>query len=302
MKVPLRKFSGLFQVQSLAPITRFLWVLSFISCIAVILFGIWAFFADFFNFNQNVETKSFKIVLAVLFSMVLPALGLVVGYTKIHRKAGICLRGMRITRDGLEIGKLSLDLDSAGSINSWKKLQADNNAEGSWIPAKNIEDEALDFVIVLRTKGDGTSLVFFERFVVYSKEEVLYQLIGKNSNEILWFDIVAFSNGSFQLFEDTDGIPSSLLAHFLELLAETLSLCSFSHAYSCTLKIVSGPNRLGDVLATGMLGGTSIREKANKLREKQTLENIFDVNFARFLRQFLRERNWSCSIEDKYIS
>ncbi len=207
-----------------------MWILAVISFLAVLFFGAWAFFADFFGFKQNSETKIFEVVLAVFFTMILPLFGIAVGFTKIRQKAGMYLRGMRVTRHGLEIGTLSLDLNSAGSINFWEKLQADNNVEGTWIPAKNIEDQALEFVIVLRTKGDGTNLIFFERFVVCSKKEVLYQLIGKNSNEILWYDLVAFSNGSFLLFEDTDGIPPSQLFHFLELLAETLALCSFSHS------------------------------------------------------------------------
>ncbi len=302
MKAPLRDFSGLFQVESHASFIRFLWILSVISCLAGLFFGVWAFFADYFDFSQNLETKIFEIFLAVFFTMILPVLGLVVGFTKIRQKAGVYLRGMRVTHHGLEIGTLSLTLNSAGSINIWKKLQSDNNVEGNWVPAKNIEDQALKFVIVLRTKGDGTSLVYFERFVVLSKKEVLYQLIGKNSNQILWNDLVALLNGSFQLLEDTNGIQPNQLFHFLELLADIISICSFSHAPSCTLKIVSSPDSLGDVLAIGMLGGTSIRENSQDLREKKTLENIFDITFARFLRKFLRERNWSYSTEDRDIS
>jgi hypothetical protein len=302
MKTTLQNFNGLFHVDSHKPSTRFLWILSVLLFLSVIIFGIWGIVVDFFDLHQNLEPQFAEIALVIFFTLVLPALGFIVGLVKIQQKLGIYLRGIRVTNKDLEIGTLTLDLDSAGTGTIWERFKSDNIVVGNWKQQKSINNEALDIEIVLRTAPDATNLFFFERFVFLSRKEILYQLIGKNSNEILWNDLVALSNGSVQLLEDTNGIASNSLFHFLEQLADIISICRPSHPPSCTLKIVTSPTSLGNVLATGMLGGAIISERKNYFSDKNTLENIFDKTFARSLRKFLKERDWKYSTEDVNIS
>lgn len=301
MKTTLQNLSGLFQVESHTPSIRFLWILSSLLCLALLIFGIWAVDVDLFDLRQNIAPKYFEIALAVFFTLALPALGLILGLTKILQKAGIYLRGFRVTNKGLEIGTLTLDLDSAGCENIWKKLKFDDVVTGNWIQGKIINNEDLEFVIGLRTEGETTSLVFFEKFVVLSKGKVLYQLIGKNSTEILWNNLVALSNGSFQLLEDTNGISSNHLFGFLELLDDIIYSYRPFHSSSRTLHIVTSPINLGNVLATGMLGGAIVTERVIHLKDKKIFENYSDTTFARSLKKFLTERKGSCSTKEKNI-
>ncbi len=294
MKTNLQNFSGFFQVDSHTRSTRFLWMLWISICLAVLTFGIWAIVVDFFFQTQSQEPFFFEMALVIFFTLVLPALGLIIGSTKIRLKPGIYLRGIRITNSGIEVGTLTVDLDSVGPRNIWEKTNSGNILEGNWTQQKTIKNKAIDILLVLRTGRDAMRRIFFERFVITSREEILYQLIGKNSTETVWNDLVTMSNGSFQLLGDSDGVPTNHLFQPLELAADVISTCRPSNPPSCTLKIVSNSTNLGNVLASGMLGGTIIAG-VNYPRDKEPLENISDKNFVKSLRKFVKERGWSLS-------
>jgi hypothetical protein len=297
MKITLQNFSGFFQVELHKPSTRLLWILSVISCLTVIIFGIWGLSVDFFGLRHNIKLHFFAIALVVFLTIVLPALVLIIGLPKMRQKAGVYLRGVRATNQGFEIGTLTLDLDSTRLKNLWGKLDFDNIVAGDWTQEKNISNKAIDIVIVLRAQANSTNFVFFERLIVLSREKILYQLIEKNSNENVLENLVALSNGSFQLIENTNGTYPNYLMELLEVLANIISICRPSRPPHCTLKIVTSPIKQGNALATGILGGLFIPERVKDSRGKNTLEILFDANFSNFLRNFLRERNWSYSIE-----
>jgi len=302
MKTTLQNFSGLFQVESHKPSTRFLWILTTLLCLAILTFGIWTIFVDLFDFRQNIEKKHFEIVLKVIFILVLPTWGLIFGSIKILQKPGVYLRGFRVTNKGIEIGTLALNQDSDGCQNILEKIKFDNIVVGDWIQKKNINSDELDFIIVLRIEGEATKLVFFEKLVVLSAAKILYQLIGKNSTQIIWNDLVALSNGSFLLLEDTNGVSSNQLFNFLEILDDLVSSYRAFHSSSCTLNIVKSPTNLGNVLATGMLGCTIVTERIIHQKDKKKFEDFSDTTFARSLRKFLHDRGWSYSTKDKPIA
>lgn len=297
MKITLQNFSGFFQIELHKPSTRLLWTFSAISCLTVIIFGIWGISVDFFDLRHNIELHFFSIFLVIFLTIVLPALVLIIALPKMRQQTGVYLRGIRATNQGLEIGTLTLDIDSTRLRNIWKKLDFDNIDAGEWTQKKNIYNKDIDIVIVLRTQGDSTNFVFFDRLIVLSKEKILYQVLGKNSNENVLENIVALSNGYFQLIEDTKGIHPNHLSGLLEIFANIISACRPSRPPHCTLKIVSSPVKQGNALATGILGGLFISERDKYSGEKKTLEILFGANFSIFLQNFLQENNWSCSIE-----
>lgn len=297
MKITLQNFSGFFQVELHKPSTRLLWALSAIACLTVIIFGIWGISVDFFSLRHNIKLHYFAIVLVMFLTIVLPALVLIIALPKMRQQAGVYLRGIRATNQGIEIGTLTLDIDSTRLTNIWKKLEFDNIDAGKWTQKKNFYNKDIDIVIVLRAEVNSTNFVFFEQLIVLSKEKVLYQLLGKSSNENVLEDLVAILNGSFQLIEDTNGIHPYYLSNLLEILANIISTCRPFRPPHCTLKIISSPVKQGSALTTGILGGLMISERINYSRDQNTLEILFGANFSVYLHNFLREKNWSYSIE-----
>jgi hypothetical protein len=269
-------------------------MLSIPICLSIITFGIWSIVTDSFDLTQNLELQFWGMAVVILITLVLPALGLIIGSAKIRQKPGVYLRGIRVTNLGIEIGTLIVDLDSVGPRNIWEKTNSGNILEGNWTHQKTIKNKAIDILIVLRAGCDEAKLIFFERFVITSREESLYQLIGTSSAEIHRNDLVAISNGSFQLLGDTYGVTTNHLFQHLGLVADVLSTCRPSNPPSCTLKIVPSPASHANVLAFGVLGGI-ITEGVNYSRDKEPLENFSDKNFAKSLGIFLKERGWRFS-------
>ena len=65
-------------------------------------------------------------------------------------------------------------------------------------------------------------------------------MIGNNSPENHCKDLVAVSNGSFELLANYNGIPPDQLLQLLGRAADIISTCRISPPPSCTLKIAPG--------------------------------------------------------------
>ncbi len=295
MTTKLQDFSGLFRVDLHTRSTRFLWILSVLLSSSIIIFGIWALVINLYNLNQDTESRFLAIALALFLTVLLPAFTLIIGVVKIRQKPGVYLRGIRIKNTKLEVGTLTLDVDSVTPGKTWPDSKFDNIVIDNWRQERTIGNDALEFLIVLRTRGDATDLFFFDKLVAVSKGVIQYQLIGKKSNEIIYNDIVIVSKGSFQLFDDTKGIPFPHLIQSLEMLANIFSTCRHYLNRSCTLKIVSSPNNLGNVLATGVLGGAIIEGRKKHYGNGQTLEECTNENVALLLKKFVRKNGWKMS-------
>jgi hypothetical protein len=148
---------------------------------------------------------------------------------------------------------------------------------------------------VLRIRDDVTNLVFFEKLVVISKGKIVYQLFGKMGIEIIWNDIIIVSNGSIQSFDDTEGIPADHLIQALEMLSNIFSGCRQNLIRSRTLKIVSSPAGLDNVLATGVLGAITTGRKSHS-GDEQTPEERFNEDITVLLKKFVRKNDWELSI------
>ena len=234
MKKNLQNFSGLFQINPHTRSKKFLWMLSIPVSFSIITFGIWVIVVGFFDSSQSLEPQFFETALIVLFTLVLPVLGLFISLTQIHKKPGVYLRGIRVTKSGIEVGTLVVDLDSLEYRHIREKTNPENTIEGNWIQEKAINnEEAIDILIVLNTGCDAMRLISFERFVISSRQRILYQPIGKNSTETICNDLVAISNGSIRLLENTNEIPTNHLFQFLGLVADVISTCRVLKPPSC---------------------------------------------------------------------
>ena len=295
MKKNLQNFSGLFQINPHTRSKKFLWMLSIPVSFSIITFGIWVIVVGFFDSSQSLEPQFFETALIVLFTLVLPVLGLFISLTQIHKKPGVYLRGIRVTKSGIEVGTLVVDLDSLEYRHIREKTNPENTIEGNWIQEKAINnEEAIDILIVLNTGCDAMRLISFERFVISSRQRILYQLIGKNSTETICNDLVAISNGSIRLLGNTTRIPTNHLFQFLGLVADVISTCRALKPPSCTLQLVPSLANLGNVLAFGMLGGINTAW-GNYPKDKELSEYFPDKNFAKSLRKFLKEKGWGFS-------
>ena len=291
MKISLRNFNGFFQVDYHTRFVRLLWMLSIPISLSIITFGIWAIVAEFFNSSQSIESQFNGKVLVILFMLVFPVLVIIIGTAKILRKPGVYLCGIRVSNTGIEIGTLTLDVNSGMFRDICENRNADNLIEGNWKQKRTIRNKAVNFVIALRTGCDPLSGIFFERFVVTSGNEHVYQMIGNNSPENRCKDLVAVSNGSFQLLANYNGIPPDQLLKLLGIAADIISTWGPSPLPSCTLRIAPGLANGGSVLAYGVLGGVNTAGVSSP-GDKEPLENIFDKNFTKSLRNFLKERGW----------
>ncbi len=88
-----------------------------------------------------------------------------------------------------------------------------------------------------------------------------------------------------------NGIPPDQLLKLLGLAADIISTWGPSPLPSCTLRIAPGLANGGSVLAYGVLGGFNTAGVSSP-GDKEPLENIFDKNFTKSLRNFLKERGW----------
>jgi hypothetical protein len=95
--------------------------------------------------------------------LVLPALGLFIGLAQTHKKPGVYLRGIRVTKSSIELGTLVAGLDSLECRNIWEKTNSENTIEGNWIQEEVIDNkEPVDILIVLITGCNTTRLISFE--------------------------------------------------------------------------------------------------------------------------------------------
>lgn len=291
MKISLRNFNGFFQVEYHTRLVRLLWMMSIPISLSIITFVTSPIVVEFFDPSQSLESQFDEKVLVILFILVLPVLCLTIGTAKIVRKPGVYLYGIRFSDTSIEIGTLTLDVNSGMSRNIMKNSNVDNLLEGNWEQKRTIRHEDVNFLIALRSGREPSSGIFFERFVVTSGDDTLYQMTGNNSLENSYKDLVAISNGSFQLLANYNGIPPDQLLQILGLAADIISTCRRSPPPSCTLKIAPSLANHGNVLAFGVLGGLNT-VGVNSPGDKGNLENIFDKNFIKSLRKFLKERGW----------
>ncbi len=294
MKMNLQNFSGIFHADLHTYSIWGLWILSIPIWLTIITFGIWAIVEDFFDSTHSQVPQSFTLALLVFFTMVLPVIGLIIGSTKVRRKPGVYLRGIRVSSSGIETGTLKMDLDVIGSIDGCERTNFDDFLESDWTRQKTIKTEDINILIELRTECNARGGFFFERIDISSKEEVLYQLINSNGVDTLWKDLVILTNGSIQFLKNNSGIPPNLLFQHLEIMADAISTFRPSHPPSCTLKIVSSSISLNNVLAFGMLGGV-VRTRSNSSMDKDHVKIFPDKQFLKLMDTFLEERGWSYS-------
>ena len=117
-------------------------------------------------------------------------------------------------------------------------------------------------------------------------------MIGNNSPENHCKDLVAVSNGSFELLANYNGIPPDQLLQLLGRAADIIATCRIPPPPSCTLRIAPGLANGGSVLAYGVLGGFNTAG-VDSPEDNEHLENIFDKNFTKALRKFLKKRGWA---------
>jgi len=130
-------------------------------------FWVWATVVEFFESSQSLGAQFDAKVLVILFISVLPILGIIIGIVKIIRKPGVYLRGNRVSNTGIEIGTLTLDMNSVMSRNMWKNRNADNLLEGNWKQKRTIRNRAINFLIALRAGGDPSSSIFLNDLLLF---------------------------------------------------------------------------------------------------------------------------------------
>jgi hypothetical protein len=273
-----------------------LWVLSTLFCSSVVIFGIWALVVNLYDLDHNTKIRFLTIALAMILTVFLPAFAVIVGVIKIRQKPGTYLRGIRIKNTNLEVGTLTLHVDSSKSDTAWQGLKIDNSAKDDWQQERTISNDALELLFVLRIRNDVPNLVFFEKFIVISEGKILYQLFGKMGIEIVWNDIAIVSNGSIQSFDDTEGITTTHLIQALEMLANIFSSCKENLIRSCTLKVVSNSAGQENALATGILGGEITRGWKSHSGDDQIPGERTHEDIAVLINEFVRKNGWKLSI------
>jgi hypothetical protein len=296
MTTSQQDFKGLFWVDLHTRSRRFLWVLSTLFCSSVVIFGIWALVVNFYGLDHNTKFRFLAIALVLVLTVFLPACAVIIGGVKIRQKPGMYLRGIRIKNTNLEVGTLTLHVDSGKPGTAWQDSKFDNIVMDDWQQERTISNDTLELLFVLRIREDVTNLVFFEKLVVISKGKIVYQLFGKMGIEIIWNDIIIVSNGSIQSFDDTEGIPADHLIQALEMLSNIFSGCRQNPIRSRTLKIVSSPADLDNVLATGILGGAITTGRKSHSGDEQTPEERINEDIVVLLKKFARKNDWELSI------
>jgi hypothetical protein len=294
MKMNLQNFSGIFQVGSH---TYLVWGLSILSIpiwLTIIIFGIWATVVDFFDSTHSSVPQFFTIALFLFFTVVLPTIGLIIGLARIRQKPGVYFRGLRVSSSGIEAGTLMVGLDTKEPVDVCERTNFDDIIEGNWTCQKTIRIEDINILIELRTEFDARCGFFFERIDITSREEILYQLLERNGIKILWKDLAVLSNGSVQFLRNSNGVLQNHLFQQLGLMADAISVCRPSNPPSCTLKIVSSPISLNNVLAFGVLGGLATKG-VNSSPDKNSAKKFPDKKFLELLETFLEEKGWSYS-------
>jgi hypothetical protein len=251
---------------------------------------------NLYDLDHNTKFRFLTIALALVLTVFLPAFAVIVGGIKIRQKPGTYLRGIRIKNTNLEVGTLTLHVDSGKSETAWQDLKIDNSVKDDWQQERTISNDALELLFVLRIRGDVTSRVFFEKLVIISKGKTLYQLFGKMGVEIIWNDIVIVSDGSIQSFDDTEGISADHLIQALEMFANIFSGYKQNLNRSCTLKIVSSPAGFDNVLATGILGGAVTLGRKSHSGDEKTLDLRTNEDFVIMINEFVRKNGWELSI------
>jgi hypothetical protein len=246
--------------------------------------------------HNNTKFRFLTIALALVLTVFLPAFAVIVGGIKIRQKPGTYLRGIRIKNTNLEVGTLTLHVDSDKSETAWQDLKIDISVKDDWQQERTISNDALELLFVLRIRGDVTNRVFFEKLVIISKGKTLYQLFGKMGVEIIWNDIVIVSDGSIQSFDDTEGISADHLIQALEMFANIFSGYKQNLNRSCTLKIVSSPAGFDNVLATGILGGAATLGRKSHSGDEKTLDLRTNEDFVIMINEFVRKNGWELSI------
>lgn len=282
MQINIRELNGIFQIQCHTSFIRFLWMTFVSISFSVTAFGIWAARCDLFNFSQDVTSKYFEIALAIFFLLIVPAIIIIIGLIKIIKKPGIFIKGVRVAKNGVEIGILTLDVNSVSPKKIWEKKCIANDVFGEWKQKKIFNNMATNILIVLRKRHEQSNRLFLERVVFSSRNERLFQVLGYDSLGARWNDLVAISQGSFSLIGNDVGIYPVDLSSFRKQTADIVSSWKPSFGLSCTLKTIPSMTNLDNVLAFGVLGGIGTAKSTN---EKETLENIFD--------NFVNEKNSS---------
>ncbi len=288
-------FNGLFWIDLHTRSTRFLWSLLTLFCSAVVIFGIWALVVNLYDLDHNTKFRVPVLALALLLTVFLPASVVIAGGVKIRQKPGLYLRGIRIRKTNLEVGTLTLHVDSGKPGTAWQDAKFDNIAIDDWQRERTISNDALELLFVLRIRDDAAKLVFFEKLVVISKGIILYRLFGKKGVDIIWNDIVIAVDGSIRSFDDTDGISADRLIQALEMLANIFSGCRQNLIRSCTLKIVSSSAGHDNALATGILGGAITTEWKSGIGDGQTPKERTSKGISVLLDEFARKNGWELS-------
>ena len=298
MNITSNNFSGLFEIEIQTRVTRIAWIVSIPVSLAVLWLGVLGVLDYIQEPGSGRGPNGMEIVLFLLFFLVLPGLFFGAGLRKLFQRPALYFTGIRTTQKGFEVGTLTVDLASVEPKATWRRSKSGRISTGKWTQQLEIVADPLFVIILLKEGRLDKRHYFFERFVLASSEEVLYQLTGgKSIAETNSNDIVAMLDGNFQLFGGSGVIPCQDLLGPLELTADVLSTAMAGQPPACMLNFVAKTVGLDKVFLFGVVG--AVVAAAIDFQRKSELEasfrdgRLFDADLTQKLADFAERRGWS---------
>ncbi|MFC1934774.1 hypothetical protein ACFLXZ_00460 [Chloroflexota bacterium] len=227
------------------------------------------------------------------------------GLIVIFKKSGVYFKGLRTTESGFETGSLTVMRDAIEPKKEWEKSRMGNIQKMSWQSGKQLTGDPLNVVILLKESLSMPNCFYFDRFIIASSNEVIYELRGsRGRNDLLSNDLVVVNNGEFRMLGGRTEVDYHILLPSLKCISDVL--LTSTNNITITLNFLAKTVDMTQFgLTAGMIGallgsGINASERKSLIRKLHDGRK-FDKEFVDELMRLADEAGWVIAVEGEDI-